>query len=332
MELRYWAPTDAPDLLAIYRTSSDLERQMPALTSEQDALTLIENRYLPADNRAIFCLSDSGRPAGLIGLNFTARTDTGAWDRAWVYYWLADPYRGQGYMRNALTAICNWALDEAAPAPTGSALDTGLLASLPSPRLRRLELGYRTNNPASGAVAAAAGFQVEGIEREKFLYAGQTYDAVIAARLRKDGRAPTSLHGHQGSCRPGFHHVELWTESLETALPSWAWLTQKLGWETSQEWPSGISWQAPDGSYLVLEESTDTSGSHDRTHAGLNHLALTVPSATFLDALRQEAAEHGWRELFTDRYPHAGGPDHYALYLENNQGFEVELVAPNPRT
>ncbi len=302
---------------------------MPALASEEDARNLIETSYLPAENRAIFCLSDEGRPAGLIGLNFTARSDTGAWDRAWVYYWLADPYRGQGYTKAALTAVCAWALGDLNPAPTLPTLDTGLLASLPSPRLRRLELGYRANNLASGAVAAAAGFQVEGIEREKFLYAGQTYDAVIAARLRKDGRTPASQHHHEAVSRPGFHHVELWTESLATALPSWAWLTQQLGWTTYQEWPGGISWQAHDGSYLVLEESPDTTGPHNRTHAGLNHLAFTVPSAALLDKLRSEATSHGWSELFTDRYPHAGGPDHYALYLENKQGFEVELVAPN---
>ena len=329
MELRYWVLTDAPDLYSIYRTSSGLERQMPALASEEDARNLIETSYLPAENRAIFCLSDEGRPAGLIGLNFTARSDTGAWDRAWVYYWLADPYRGQGYTKAALTAVCAWALGEPNPVPTLPALDTGLLASLPSPRLRRLELGYRANNPASGAVAAAAGFQIEGIEREKFLYAGQTYDAVIAARLRKDGRTPARLRHHEAVSRSGFHHVELWTESLATVLPSWAWLTQQLGWTPYQEWPGGISWQAHDGSYLVLEESPDTTGPHNRTHAGLNHLAFTVPSAALLDQLRSEATSHGWSELFADRYPHAGGPDHYALYLENKQGFEVELVAPN---
>lgn len=182
---------------------------MPALASEEDARNLIETSYLPAENRAIFCLSDEGRPAGLIGLNFTDRSDTGAWDRAWVYYWLADPYRGQGYTQAALRAACAWALGEPNPAPTLPTLDTGLLASLPSPHLRRLELGYRANNPASGAVAAAAGFQIEGIEREKFLYAGQTYDAVIAARLRKDGRTPASLRHQEAVSRPGFHHVEL---------------------------------------------------------------------------------------------------------------------------
>jgi len=31
--------------------------------------------------------------------------------------------------------------------------------------------------------------------------------------------------------------------------------------------------------------------------------------------------------MFSDLHPHAGGPQHYAAYLENYDGFEVELVA-----
>ena len=38
------------------------------------------------------------------------------------------------------------------------------------------------------------------------------------------------------------------------------------------------------------------------------------------------AAAHGWRELFAEKYPHAGGDEHTALYLENSEGFEVEVV------
>jgi hypothetical protein len=30
--------------------------------------------------------------------------------------------------------------------------------------------------------------------------------------------------------------------------------------------------------------------------------------------------------LFQDRHPYAGGPEHYAAYLEDEQGYEVELV------
>lgn len=53
--------------------------------------------------------------------------------------------------------------------------------------LYRLELGYRVNNPASAAVARAAGFIPEGREREKFLIAGERVDVITAARLRTDG-------------------------------------------------------------------------------------------------------------------------------------------------
>lgn len=33
--------------------------------------------------------------------------------------------------------------------------------------------------------------------------------------------------------------------------------------------------------------------------------------------------------MFPDRHPYAGGAQHYAAYLENDDGFEVELVAAN---
>jgi hypothetical protein len=31
--------------------------------------------------------------------------------------------------------------------------------------------------------------------------------------------------------------------------------------------------------------------------------------------------------MFADRHPFAGGPQHYAAFLENTDGYEVELVA-----
>ena len=43
--------------------------------------------------------------------------------------------------------------------------------------------------------------------------------------------------------------------------------------------------------------------------------------------MRAASTEHGWHELFADRYPHAGGEDMVALYVENSEGFEVELSA-----
>lgn len=37
-------------------------------------------------------------------------------------------------------------------------------------------------------------------------------------------------------------------------------------------------------------------------------------------------AGRSWRLLFPDRHPYAGGEGHCAAYLENGDGFEVELV------
>jgi hypothetical protein len=59
----------------------------------------------------------------------------------------------------------------------------------------------------------------------------------------------------------------------------------------------------------------------------LNHLAFHVATRQLVDELTAESALHGWRLMFADQYPFAGGPQHYAAYLENSDGFEVELVA-----
>lgn len=31
--------------------------------------------------------------------------------------------------------------------------------------------------------------------------------------------------------------------------------------------------------------------------------------------------------MFPEKHPHAGGAEHYAAYLQNDDGFEVELVS-----
>lgn len=130
--------------------------------------------------------------------------------------------------------------------------------------------------------------------------------------------------------RPGLHHLELWTADLAAAEPAWGWLLTALGWsaERVEGWELGRIWRHPDGSYLVLEHSDDVRGARaDRRAPGMNHVALNAGDRATLDALRAEAPAHGWRELFADRYPHAGGEDHTAWYGEDPHGLEVELVA-----
>jgi len=123
------------------------------------------------------------------------------------------------------------------------------------------------------------------------------------------------------------HHVELWVPDLDRATASWGWLLGALGYTEFQSWPAGRSWRLG-ATYVVVEQSPAMSaGGHDRLRPGLNHLAFHA-SERVIDALVDEAPKHGWALLFPDRHPHAGGPDTYAAYLENEDGFEAELVAP----
>ena len=123
------------------------------------------------------------------------------------------------------------------------------------------------------------------------------------------------------------HHVELWVPNLDRAIASWGWLLTALGYRMFQDWPGGRSWQSGHA-YVVVEQSpARTASRHDRCRPGLNHLAFHVPSRQQVDELMAEALLHGWRLMFPDLHPYAGGPQHYAAYLENADGFEVELVA-----
>ena len=63
------------------------------------------------------------------------------------------------------------------------------------------------------------------------------------------------------------------------------------------------------------------------TQPGLNHLAFSAGSRSAVDALVADADAHGWALLFGDRHPYAGGAEHYAAYLEDDDGYEVEVVA-----
>jgi RimJ/RimL family protein N-acetyltransferase/catechol 2,3-dioxygenase-like lactoylglutathione lyase family enzyme len=125
----------------------------------------------------------------------------------------------------------------------------------------------------------------------------------------------------------GVHHVELWVADLAAAEKTFGWLFSELGWHEYQRWERGVSWRLGDG-YVVVEDSPARSGDrHERTAPGINHLALHAGTRADVDRITAAAPEHGWRLMFADRHPHAGGPDHYAAYLENEDGFEVELVA-----
>ena len=124
------------------------------------------------------------------------------------------------------------------------------------------------------------------------------------------------------------HHVELWVPDLERAVDSWGWLLTELGYQPFQRWVHGVSFRLGPA-YVVLERSPDlVADGHERCRAGLNHLAFHAASPDQVDQVAADGPAHGWTLLFPDRHPHAGGPDQYAAYLENADGYEVEIVAP----
>jgi catechol 2,3-dioxygenase-like lactoylglutathione lyase family enzyme len=123
------------------------------------------------------------------------------------------------------------------------------------------------------------------------------------------------------------HHVELWAPDLARSVRSIGWLLEELGYRSHQVWPNGRSWILGH-TYVVVEESPAAEGTvHNRMLPGLNHLAFHAGTPQEVERLVSEARAHGWTLMWPERHPHAGGADHYAAYLVDGDGFEVELVA-----
>jgi catechol 2,3-dioxygenase-like lactoylglutathione lyase family enzyme len=126
---------------------------------------------------------------------------------------------------------------------------------------------------------------------------------------------------------PGIHHVEVWVADVEQALGEWGWLLGRLGFVLQGEWSQGQTWAAG-GAYITVTTSPNLAhAEHDRRRPGVNHLAFKGGQSGQVDAIMREAPAHGWRPLYQERYPRAGGSDHYAGWIENSAGFKAEVVA-----
>lgn len=123
------------------------------------------------------------------------------------------------------------------------------------------------------------------------------------------------------------HHVEIWVEDLAASTASLGWLLTRLGYTANSQWANGISYSCGDF-YIVLESGPDAKKQrHDRLAPGLNHLAFQAGTRQAVDTLAAEALERGFSLMFAHLHPYAGGVHHYAAYLEDAAGFEIELVA-----
>ena len=124
------------------------------------------------------------------------------------------------------------------------------------------------------------------------------------------------------------HHLQLWVPDLAQAERSWGWLLTELGFELAREWDHGRVWRQ-DGTGVVIEQSPDMVPGmlHSRLRPGMNHVAFHVESTVEVARLVAAAPEHGWTQL--DEHAHHPMPSELMVaYLEDTDGFEVELIAP----
>lgn len=171
IHLRAVRPGDAPAVLEAFTSHPDMARQ-------GEVTTLAEARsqvaWLCDTGRHAVAICDAeGRLLGIVAVTVDDPNRSG-----WFFYWLHAAHRGRGLASRAAATVADRAL---APQSAGGW------------GLERLELGHRVNNPASGAVARAAGFVLEGCERAKFLIEGERIDVLTYSRLPSDP-IPTTDH------------------------------------------------------------------------------------------------------------------------------------------
>lgn len=148
-------------MLDAFASDPAMVRQGEVTTLEQ-AEAYVAHLTAPDTGRRVFAVtSDDGGLVGVVGVMVDAANRIG-----WFWYWMHAAHRGRGWTSAAAASVADWALTAGG--------------------CERLELGHRANNPASGAVARAAGFVLEGREREKFLVDGERIDVLTYGRLRSD--------------------------------------------------------------------------------------------------------------------------------------------------
>jgi catechol 2,3-dioxygenase-like lactoylglutathione lyase family enzyme len=125
------------------------------------------------------------------------------------------------------------------------------------------------------------------------------------------------------------HHLTLWVPDLGRSEPPWRWLLEELGYVCDRSLDRVLVYRHATGFAVALEQSPDMVPGmlYSRLRPGVNHIAFGLESSSALDDIIAKASDHGWSLLPVDRHPIAGGSR--VAYLEDVDGFEVELVAPD---
>jgi catechol 2,3-dioxygenase-like lactoylglutathione lyase family enzyme len=125
------------------------------------------------------------------------------------------------------------------------------------------------------------------------------------------------------------HHLTLWVPDLGRSEPPWRWLLEELGYSLDGSLNRVLVFRHPSGFAVALEQSADMVPGmlYSRLRPGVNHIAFKLDSESALDDIVAKSSDYGWSALPADRHPIAGGAR--VAYLEDADGFEVELVAPS---
>lgn len=165
--LRQWQHDDHASVLEAF-SSADMANQSAApITSPAGAAAWIDKVLARWEAGTAFCWAvtrDGGEAVGAVTVSAIDR----AHGTGWISYWTSERARGAGLASAGTRLLADWCFKE-----------LGLF---------RLELGHRTNNPASCTVAHQAGFLVEGLERGKLCYDGERFDVELHAKLATDPR------------------------------------------------------------------------------------------------------------------------------------------------
>ena len=126
------------------------------------------------------------------------------------------------------------------------------------------------------------------------------------------------------------HHVELYVSDLEQSITFWTPFMAMLGYQPDR-WSGGMNYVCgPGDTYFCLLSAPAEyrfAGYH-RKRIGLNHLAFRGSSRDQVDEIASWVKANGYTLLYEDRHPYAGGPDYYAVFLEDPDRFKLEVVAP----
>ncbi|MEU1482271.1 GNAT family N-acetyltransferase [Streptomyces sp. NPDC005752] len=164
LSLRPWRPDDAPAVRRAFAPAEMARQVGRPVTTTAEASEWIADREdeRKAGSGYTWAVVRGGAALGSVAVTSVDHVH----NTGWVSYWTTETARGTGVAAAGLRVLARWAFG-------------GL-------GLHRLELGHRTNNPASCTVAVRAGFAVEGIERNKLRYGDVRYDVERHARLATD--------------------------------------------------------------------------------------------------------------------------------------------------